>query len=305
MFIQLRYTLGLLLLFFVTTVWAEVAVPTLAHRITDLTATLTAAQSTALENKLAAFEAKKGSQIAVLILPTTQPETIEAFGIRVFDTWKIGRKNINDGVILIVAKDDHKLRLEVGRGLEGAIPDAIAKRILAETIKPYFKNNDYAGGIHAGVNQIIELIEEEKLSEVTAEPMARWEVLVILALEVLVGIVSIVFMGCFFLAVIRGITTSSSNDWSSDNSSKIFKIFGHLIFILIIILGFLNSNLAPLEFIMLIAILGYYLTRKKSYFRNSGFSNDVSNDGSGFGGDGGDFSGGGGESGGGGASDSW
>lgn len=163
MFIQLRYAIGLFLLFFVTTIWAEVAVPPLSHRVTDLTATLNAEQNTALENKIAAFEARKGSQIAVLILPTTQGEDIAAYGIRVADTWKIGRKAIDDGVILIVAKDDQKLRIEVGRGLEGVIPDAIAKRIIAEIITPKFKANDFSGGIDAGVSQLIKLIDGEPL----------------------------------------------------------------------------------------------------------------------------------------------
>lgn len=173
MLIQLRYAVGLFLLFFVTTIWAEVAVPPLSHRVTDLTATLSAEQNTALENKLATFEAKKGSQIAVLILPTTQPEDIAAFGIRVADSWKIGRKNIDDGVILIVAKDDHKLRIEVGRGLEGAIPDAIAKRVIAEIITPKFKANDFAGGIDAGVSQLIKLIDGEPLPAPTAEDVVN------------------------------------------------------------------------------------------------------------------------------------
>ena len=163
MFVNVRYTLGLLLLLLVSNVWADVAIPDLSRRVTDLTATLNAEQISALETKLAAFETKKGSQIAVLILPSTQPETIEAFGIRVADAWKIGRKNVDDGAILIVAKDDRKLRLEVGRGLEGVIPDAIAKRVLAETIKPHFKTDDYAGGIDAGVTQIIALIDGEPL----------------------------------------------------------------------------------------------------------------------------------------------
>lgn len=187
MFIQLRYAAGFFLLFFVSAIWAEIAVPPFSHRVTDLTATLSAEQSAALENKLAAFEAKKGSQIAVLILPTTQSEDIAAFGIRVAESWKIGRKTINDGVILIVAKNDRTMRIEVGRGLEGAIPDAIAKRILAETIKPYFKTNDYAGGINAGVNQLISLIEGEKLPEVQAEKISVWAgVAFILTLLVLV-----------------------------------------------------------------------------------------------------------------------
>jgi uncharacterized protein len=158
-----RFAFGLLLAVFALTAWAEVAVPDLTRRVTDLTATLSVEQAATLENELAAFETKKGSQIAVLIIPTTQPEDIAQFGIRVADQWKIGRKKIDDGVILIVAKDDRKLRLEVGYGLEGAIPDAIAKRVIAETITPYFKADDYYGGIEAGVQQLMKLIEGEPL----------------------------------------------------------------------------------------------------------------------------------------------
>ena len=137
--------------------------PELSRRVTDLTATLSADQVAALDGKLAAFEAQKGSQIAVLILPTTQPEDIAQFGIRVAERWKIGRAKVDDGVILIVAKDDRALRLEVGYGLEGAIPDAIAKRVIAETITPYFKAGDFYGGIDAGVQQLMRLIEGEPL----------------------------------------------------------------------------------------------------------------------------------------------
>lgn len=154
---------GFLLLLWALTAWAQVAVPELSRRVTDLTATLSADQIAALENKLAAFEAQKGSQIAVLIVPTTQPEDIAQFGIRVADQWKIGRKKIDDGAILIVAKDDRQLRIEVGYGLEGAIPDAIAKRVTAETITPFFKAGDFYGGIDAGVRQLMRLIEGEPL----------------------------------------------------------------------------------------------------------------------------------------------
>ena len=122
---------------------------------------------------MAAFEAKKGSQIAVLIVPTTQPEDIAQFGIRVAEAWKIGRKKVDDGVILIVAKEDRKLRLEVGYGLEGAIPDAIAKRVIAETITPLFKTGDFAGGIDAGVTQLMQLIEGETLPEPVEMPNAH------------------------------------------------------------------------------------------------------------------------------------
>jgi uncharacterized protein len=163
MFPLVRYGLGIFLLLFFTTIGAQVEIPELSHRITDLTATLSPQQTTALENRLAAFEVKNGSQIAVLIVPTTQPEDIAQFGIRVADAWKIGRKNVDDGVILIVATQDRKLRLEVGYGLEGAIPDAITKRVIAETITPFFKEGDYPGGIDAGVTQLMQLIEGESL----------------------------------------------------------------------------------------------------------------------------------------------
>ena len=143
--------------------------PKLVHRVTDLTATLNKGQTKALEAKLAAFETKKGSQIAVLVLPTTQPEDIADFSLRVAKTWKIGRENINDGVILVVAKKDRTLRLEVGRGLEQVIPDAMAQSILANTIKPLFKGNDFVGGIDAGVMQLMELIEAADLSKINAK----------------------------------------------------------------------------------------------------------------------------------------
>jgi uncharacterized protein len=157
--------LGFLLLQLALPAWAQVAVPELSRRVTDLTATLTPAQAAELEARLAAFEARKGSQIAVLLVPTTQPEDIAQFGIRVAERWKIGRSKVDDGVILIVAKNDRKLRLEVGYGLEGAIPDAIAKRIIAETITPYFKTGDYYGGIVAGTDQLMRVIEGEPLPQ--------------------------------------------------------------------------------------------------------------------------------------------
>ena len=158
-----HYASGMFLLFFALTAWAQVAVPELSRRVTDLTATLSAEQVAALENRLAAFEAQKGSQIAVLLVPTTQPEDIAAFAIRVAEQWRVGREKVDDGVILIVARNDRALRLEVGYGLEGAIPDAIAKRVIAETITPYFKAGDFYGGIEAGVQQLMRLIEGEPL----------------------------------------------------------------------------------------------------------------------------------------------
>jgi uncharacterized protein len=142
---------------------AEVAVPPLQARVTDLTGTLSAEQKSKLEGELQAFEAKKGSQIAVLLVPTTAPETIEQYSIRVAEQWKLGRKGVDDGVLLLVAKHDRALRIEVGYGLEGVIPDAVAKRVVSDVIVPYFKQGDFAGGIEAGVDRLIRLVEGEPL----------------------------------------------------------------------------------------------------------------------------------------------
>jgi len=140
-----------------------VAVPALQHRVTDLTQTLSAEQQSQLEAKLAAFEQQKGSQIAVLIVPTTQPEAIEQYSIRVVDSWKLGREKQDDGVLVLVAKNDRKMRIEVGYGLEGAIPDLIAKRIVTEIMVPSFRQGDFYGGINHAIEQIIKLIAGEQL----------------------------------------------------------------------------------------------------------------------------------------------
>lgn len=142
---------------------AEVAVPPPTTRVTDLTGTLSSPQRQALEERLAAFEAAKGSQIAVLIVPTTEPETIDQYAIRVAEQWKLGRKGVDDGALLLVAKNDRKLRIEVGYGLEGALPDAGAKRIVSDIITPYFKQGDFYGGIQAGVDRMIRVIDGEPL----------------------------------------------------------------------------------------------------------------------------------------------
>jgi uncharacterized protein len=128
-----------------------VPLPALSARVTDLTATLDATQKGRLEAQLAAVERAKGAQIAVLLLPTTQPEAIEAFGIRLAEAWKIGHKGADNGVIVIVAKDDRATRIEVGYGLEGAIPDVIAKRIIEERMTPLFRQGDFFGGLRSAV----------------------------------------------------------------------------------------------------------------------------------------------------------
>jgi uncharacterized protein len=158
-----RASLVALLLCFAFAAWAEVAVPPLTGRVVDQTGTLSSADIAALSQTLQDFETKKGSQIAVLIVPTTAPEAIEQFSIRVAEAWKIGRKKVDDGVILLVAKDDRKLRIETGYGLEGALTDVAARRIIDEIITPKFRAGDFAGGISAGVDRIIAVINGEPL----------------------------------------------------------------------------------------------------------------------------------------------
>jgi uncharacterized protein len=143
--------------------FAQVAVPPLTARVTDLTGTLTAQQRTALEERLAAFEKRKGSQLAVLIVPTTQPDAIEQFGIRVAEQWKVGRKGVDDGAILVIALKDRALRIEVGYGLEGVLSDITAKRIVEDYIVPRFKAGDFYGGIDAGVTRMMAVIDGEPL----------------------------------------------------------------------------------------------------------------------------------------------
>jgi uncharacterized protein len=154
---------ALLLMLVIGSAVAQQPVPALNSRVTDLTGTLSTGQQAGLEQQLAQFETGKGSQIAVLVVPTTAPETIEQYALKVAETWKLGRADADDGVLLLVAKDDRKLRIEVGYGLEGAIPDATANRIVEEIIVPYFKQSDYYAGIKAGVDRIIGLIEGEPL----------------------------------------------------------------------------------------------------------------------------------------------
>jgi len=142
---------------------ADVAVPPLSGRVVDQTGTLSADDAATLTQRLKDLQTRKGSQVAVLIVPTTQPETIEQFSIRVAEAWKIGRKKIDDGALLVVAKNDHKLRIEVGYGLEGALTDVTARRIIDEIIVPHFKTGDFTGGISAGVDRIIRIIGGEPL----------------------------------------------------------------------------------------------------------------------------------------------
>jgi uncharacterized protein len=148
-------------------------VPALAGRVVDETETLTVPQRQALEAKLQAFEQRKGSQIAVLVTGTTFPEPIESYSIRVADAWKIGRKNVDDGVLIVIAKSDRAMRLEIGSGLEGAVPDATAKRLIEEVFVPGFRDGNFYETLDAGVDRLIKVIDGEPLPEVVQPKAGR------------------------------------------------------------------------------------------------------------------------------------
>ncbi|MGE5470634.1 MAG: TPM domain-containing protein [Bacteroidota bacterium] len=261
-----------------------VAIPPLTARVTDLTGTLNAGQKAALEQQLAAFEARKGAQVAVLILPSTQPESIEQFGIRLFDTWKVGRKGVDDGALLIVAKEDRKLRIEVGYGLEGALNDATAKRIIAEVITPYFKAGDFPGGIAAGVEAILKVVDGEALPALKAAAGG--------AGQSFGDIPELLFFALLFGIVVGG--------------SILRRLLGNLLGCTVVggITGGLGWLLVgSLSGILVGALAGVFLAIFGLDIVASGLLRGGR--GGGFGGGGGGFSGGGGSGGGGGASGSW
>lgn len=262
-------------------------VPPLEARVTDLTGTLTAEQQASLEQKLAAFEARKGAQLAVLIVSTTEPEAIEQYGIRVVEAWKLGREASDDGALLLVAKDDRNLRIEVGRGLEGALTDATSNRIIDETIVPLFRQNDFYGGIEAGLDRMISVVDGEPLPE----PDPRWSggrgiggllPFLLILLFVGAGIFRAIFGRGFGAALAGGAA-------------------GALVWFLTRVLGF--ALIAALVAILITALGGLGAGRHWSSRSRHGGWGGGGWGGGGFGGGG--FSGGGGSFGGGGASGRW
>jgi len=165
----LRTLLGLLFACMLATAGAQefVPVPPLKERVTDLAGMLDANQRATLENVLQDYEQRTGSQIAILLVKSTAPEAIEQYGIRVYDEWKLGRKGVDDGVLLLVAKDNspalRRLRIEAGRGVQGSLTDAQSKRILQDVIAPHFRQNDFYGGLVAGVSAISSLLDKENI----------------------------------------------------------------------------------------------------------------------------------------------
>lgn len=258
-------------------------IPKLWERVTDLTNTLSASEKSRIESELANFEQTKGSQIAVLIVPTTYPEPIEDYSIRVAEEWKIGREGVDDGVILLIAKDDRKLRIEVGYGLEGAVTDAQSKRIIEEYITPAFKQGDFGGGISDGVYAISQLIAGEELPEPTyssndydGEGMNGW------------------FIFVFFLALI--VSSATQKKLGKGKSKGIGSLIA---FLGGIVLFGLIGGIGLTVFYLIFSSIGGGRGGGGGYY-GGGFGGGSS---SSFGGGG--FSGGGGSFGGGGASGSW
>jgi uncharacterized protein len=179
------------LIFIAVAAWGQLAVPPLTARVTDLTGTLTREQQAGLERMLQEFEARKGTQLAVLIVPTTAPEPIEQYALRVGEQWKIGRKKVDDGAILVVAKNDRAVRIEVGYGLEGVLNDATASRIIREIIVPRFREGDFYGGINAALDRMMRLIDGEPLPEpsrrTSADEGGLTQLLPVLLIVALVG----------------------------------------------------------------------------------------------------------------------
>lgn len=266
---------------------ALVAVPPLKARVTDLTGTLSRDQAASLEAELAQFERQRCSQVAILLVPTTRPESIEAYSIRVAEAWKLGRKGIDDGILVLVAKDDRKLRIEVGRGLEGAVPDAVAKRIVAEVIGPRFKEGDFYGGLRAGVAKLQSAMAGEALPPPKSASQSRGG----MDIETLlvVGLVIATMLGAVMgrlLGRLGGSTMTSG-------------VVGGLAWLVT------GSAVAALIGAVLVFI---YVLAFASTGRGGGWSsNDWSGGGGGWGGgsSSGGFSGGGGDFGGGGASGDW
>ena len=260
-------------------------IPKLVKRISDTTATLSAADEARIEARLKAFEAAKGAQIAVLIVSTTQPEPVFDYATRVFTEWKLGRKDVDDGVLLLVAKNDRKLQILTGPGISGALTDAMSKRIISEIITPKFRANDFAGGIDDGVAKIIAVIEGEALppppKKRVASHSSSYENFIML------GIFAALFVGPLLRSMLGRFVGASATGgvvgaaaWFMAGG-MLFPVFaGVLIFIVVLLMGAMNLS-------------GGRGGGWGGGFGGGGFGGGGSSGGGGFSGGGGSFDGGG------------
>jgi uncharacterized protein len=276
---------------------AVLPLPELRSRVIDQTGTLDPTQQASLESRLASFEAQRGTQIVVVLVPTTQPEDIADYTQRLGDAWKIGRPDVGDGVLFVVAKNDRRVRIATSKTLEGAIPDLMARRIIDQAVTPAFRRNDFAGGIQAGVDQIIARVSGENLPlpEAGNAPddagFAPMDLLIFL-----------VFAVPMFSAVLRSLFGNKLGTLLTGASAG--AIAWVLTTVVWIAVGAgLLAMLAALFFQMLPSMPSSGRGRRSGHWGGGGFGGGGHSSG-GFGG-GGFSSGGGGDFGGGGASGSW
>ena len=290
---------GMLWLVWVALAWAQAVlpVPELRSRVIDQTGTLDAAQQAALESRLATFEARRGTQIVVVLVPTTQPEDIADYTQRLGDAWKIGRQDVGDGVLFVVAKNDRRVRIATSKTLEWAIPDLVARRIIEQAVTPALRRNDFAGGIEAGIDQIMARVSGENLPlpEAGSAPedagFAPMDLLIFL-----------VFAVPMFSAVLRSLFGNKLGTLLTGASAG--AIAWVLTAVVWIAVGAgLLAMLAALFFQMLPSMPSSGRGRRGGDWGGGGFGGG--SHGGGWSGGGGFSSGGGGNFGGGGASGSW
>lgn len=269
------------------------AIPAFDSPVVDTTSTLDAATRQQLEQQALALQQRKGSQLQVLVIPSTAPETIEQYAVRAFESFKLGRKGVDDGLLLVVAKDDRKVRIEVGYGLEGAIPDITAGRVIQEYMVPKFRQGDYAGGIVDATAQLVKLVDGEPLPEPVAShptgPDSGGDFGAALAAAFVVAMFVRGFFGKRTSAGVRGLLTGAAAGGAAWFVSALLPaaLFG----------GFLGL------------VIGLMAASAGRYARHGGWGgwSGGSSGGGGWGGgsSGGGWSGGSGMSGGGGASGGW
>ena len=294
-----RVLLALLLpgLPFAAAAQQQAAIPAFDSPVVDTTGTLDAASKQQLEQQALALQQRKGSQLQVLVIPSTRPETIEQYAVRAFESFKLGRKGLDDGLLLVVAKDDRKVRIEVGYGLEGAIPDITAGRVIQEYMVPKFRQGDYAGGIVDAVAQLVKLIDGEPLPE----PVASHPTGPDRGGEWLFALVAAFFVASFLRSVFGGLPAGVRALLSGGGAGIAALFLSSLLFV--------GGFGALIGFIVGIVSGGgggrYARHRDWGGFGGGGGWSGGSGGGWGGGSSGGGWSGGGGMSGGGGASGGW
>jgi uncharacterized protein len=269
-----------------TTPSDPIPVPKLTARVVDLTGTLTAPERDAIDAKLRDFETAKGSQVAILLVPSIGPETIEEFAGRVTDEWKLGRKGVDDGVLFVIAKQERKLRIQTGRGVQGTLTDALSKRIVADLVGPRFRSGDFAGGIEAGADAIMKAIEGEALPLPSPKAKGKVDTLSSYSNFFILGLFLVPVVGMFLRGILGRFLGASL-------TSGVTGVAAWLI------LGSLGIGVVA-------ALIAFVIT----LFTGSGIARGITRGGWGGGyvpggGGGGGFSGGGGGFDGGGASGGW